>query len=564
KHFNSAGKRHRCGRLLEESGEIARKERQLFYYIRKAWKNNVMAILLTIVCDTLQIAASLLLIQGFQSIIEWNLRKFLCVTFIQLVCWLLNFLFSGIENYFEFRAIRTMNNAVRRDIAATMAAKEYREFHKLDIGEHISQFSNDIERIENLAWNSFYSCVECISNIILSIIAIAAIHWSLLLAAVINTLLMTLAPKIFNNNMASLGAACAREQAAGLNHIKDASEGFDVLSLFGKKERFVNQISEGSDAIEKPKFRLNYIKSFSICAVQCVNLSCQILSEIWVGLLILNKFILPGAIGGLSNIVGRLSNALGNMAAYKLSIAASRTYFDKITQHHYNPVNFAASSVLPITMENISFQYGENHVLRNISLAIQKGGKYALTGPSGCGKSTLLKLLLGWLPDYSGTILFGGKNAKELNIEQIQRQISCIEQDVYLFNATIRDNITLGDDFTDAQLAEAVRNSALSADLEHMSDGLDTAVGENGSALSGGQKQRIAIARALIHGCQLLLVDEGTSALDQANADIVEEHLLANPDLTLLLISHHLSDERKKQFTKVYDLGVQSPLNSSF
>lgn len=85
--------------------------------------------------------------------------------------------------------------------------------------------------------------------------------------------------------------------------------------------------------------------------------------------------------------------------------------------------------------------------------------------------------------DYSGTILFGSKDAKKLNVEKTQQQISYIEQDVYLFNATIRDNITLGDDFTDIQLAEAVKNSALSADLEHMPDGLDTMAGENGSSL---------------------------------------------------------------------------------
>ncbi len=132
--------------------------------------------------------------------------------------------------------------------------------------------------------------------------------------------------------------------------------------------------------------------------------------------------------------------------------------------------------------------------------------------------------------------------------------MSYIEQNVFLFNSTIRDNITLGETFTDEQMEKALHDSALVGDLASMPDGLDTIVGEEGGNLSGGQKQRVAIARALIHNRSILLVDEGTSALDQKNADIVEKSLLANPELTLILISHHLTPERKEQFTQVYDL----------
>ena len=205
-------------------------------------------------------------------------------------------------------------------------------------------------------------------------------------------------------------------------------------------------------------------------------------------------------------------------------------------------------------MEHLSFRYGEKTVLQDMNLRFKKGRKYALTGPSGCGKSTLLKLLLGWLPDYTGTIRLDGKDVRDYTPEQLQKQMSYIEQDVFLFNTTIRENITLGEEFTDAQMERALRDSALAGDLEHMPEGLETIVGEEGSSLSGGQKQRVAIARALIHDCSILLIDEGTSALDQKNADIVEKSLLSNPDLTLILVSHHLSAERKRQFDQVYDL----------
>lgn len=116
--------------------------------------------------------------------------------------------------------------------------------------------------------------------------------------------------------------------------------------------------------------------------------------------------------------------------------------------------------------------------------------------------------------------------------------------------------ILLGEDFTEEQLRNAIHDSALENDLMSMPNGLDTLVGEGGCNISGGQKQRVAIARALIHNRSILLVDEGTSALDAQNADRVEKSLLANPNLTLILISHHLTPERKKQFDKVYELGT--------
>ena len=335
--------------------------------------------------------------------------------------------------------------------------------------------------------------------------------------------------------------------------------------LLGHLEGVVNYDGNASDEIEQARHKFTCTKTVLSELISWVNMLCQIGINLVIGILSINGIIIQTAIVGGGNLVGTVSSGLSTIAQLFLSINASKPYFEKIGAHaeEYNRKATSCDAAVQnaIVVENLNFAYGEKPILENANFRFEKGGKYALTGPSGCGKSTLLKLLLGWLPDYTGTIRFDKKNAKDFSGDQRQQQMSYIEQDVFLFNTTILDNITLGEAFTDEQIDRAVAASALAGDLANMPLGLDTPVGEDGSNLSGGQKQRVAIARALIHNRSILLVDEGTSALDQKNADIVEESLLGNPDLTLILVSHHLTPERKAQFTKVFEL--QPVLSSS-
>ncbi len=300
------------------------------------------------------------------------------------------------------------------------------------------------------------------------------------------------------------------------------------------------------------------MKGFVNSGVGCINVFCQVLIIGLVGLLAIWGYTQPGSLAAGGNLCGMFHSALGSIAGLLLSFSSAKPFFEKITLPAEAPTEReepAAPIREGISVEGLTFQYEGKPVLEGASFQFKKGGKYALTGPSGCGKSTLLKLLLGWLPGYGGAIRFDGRDARDFTPEQLQKQMSYIEQNVFLFNSTIRDNITLGEEFTSGQMEKALRDSALMGDLAAMPDGLDTVVGEEGGNLSGGQKQRVAIARALIHDRSILLVDEGTSALDQQNADIVERSLLQNPDLTLILVSHHLSPERQAQFSQVYQLG---------
>ena len=528
------------------------------YYLKKHWMANLLAILPGLLASALRTVNNLLMIRTFQGIIDRDLRSFFFWMLMMTGTWFLLLWLEGLVEFFQGRAVRMMNNSVRRDMTATLLHKSHTDFHGKDTGEYLSWFTNDVNQIEELAWKPFYRCIDAASSALFSAIALLTLHWSLLVAALVNVVVMLLLPQLCNKRMEKLGADCEAGQAKATGKLKDILAGYDVLRSFGREQRFRQGAEEASEKIEKPKFKLTYVSGFISAGFECVNIGCQMLLNILIGVLSIRGVILQGSLMGGGSLCGNLSNGIGITAQVLLSFSSTKPYFDKITVRGDSGQD-KESGGLPkinntITVKNLSFRYNEKPVLNDLSLTFKKGGKYALTGPSGCGKSTLLKLLLGWLPDYRGTIRFDSTDAHECTPEQLQEQMSYIEQNVFLFNTTIRDNITLGEDFSEAQMEKALRDSALAGDLMAMPEGLDTPVGEDGSNLSGGQKQRVAIARALIHNRSILLVDEGTSALDQKNAGIVEDSLLANPELTLILVSHHLSPERKAQFTNVYSL----------
>ncbi len=528
------------------------------HYLVKFKGSVILALLPLLVICGIQAAASLVTAEVFQRVFEGDLDGLVRWMFLLTGIWFFVMAVSTLNDLLQGWLIRKLNNAVRDDMAATLVGMEYSQYHSAATGEYLSRFTNDVNQIENLAWKPLFQFVEAAATSVSCVIALLILHWSLLLAALVTTVVMVFGPQLFNKRMERLGEVCAREQAAATGMFKDQLSGWDVLRSFGREQRFTEGARRASDQIEKPRFHLAYVKGFVGAGVGCANVICQVLITGLVGLLAIWGYTQPGSLAAGGNLCGMLSNSLGGMAGLLLSFSSAKPFFEKIELSAGEGQDSEDASFQQIgksiAVENLTFRYGEKSILQDLSLQFKKGGKYAITGPSGCGKSTLLKLLLGWLPGYTGVIRFDGKDAKGFTPEQLQRQMSYIEQNVFLFNSTIRDNITLGETFTDEQMEKALRDSALAGDLRSMPDGLGTIVGEEGGSLSGGQKQRVAIARALIHDRSILLVDEGTSALDQKNADIVEKSLLANPELTLILVSHHLTPERKEQFTQVYEL----------
>lgn len=195
-----------------------------------------------------------------------------------------------------------------------------------------------------------------------------------------------------------------------------------------------------------------------------------------------------------------------------------------------------------ITVKNVTFGYGEGHVLRDFSMTVKKGEKVALVGLSGSGKSTLINLLLGLYPLSEGEIQLDGHKLSAIKLRSLRKLFGLVSQDIFLFHDTIRENLTIGGNFSDDEIKKALKVSYASEFVEKLPKGLETVIGDRGAKLSGGQQQRLTIARAFLQNTDILLFDEATSALDNESEKVVQQALEAIAgNKTVIAVAHRLS-----------------------
>ena len=210
-----------------------------------------------------------------------------------------------------------------------------------------------------------------------------------------------------------------------------------------------------------------------------------------------------------------------------------------------------------IELKNVTFGYGGEPVLRDVSLTFPQGKLTALVGPSGCGKTTLMKVMARFYDPQSGTVLFGGADERGLDPEKLMRRISFVFQDVYLFRDTVRNNIAFGrEGATEAEVEEAAKRACAHDFIMRLPQGYDTMVGEGGSTLSGGEKQRISIARALLKDAPVVLLDEATASLDPENEVEVQRAVNALVEgRTVVVIAHKLRTTQNADNIVVMEAG---------
>ena len=357
------------------------------------------------------------------------------------------------------------------------------------------------------------------------------------------------------------------EQAARVTTIMDESfHGIDTIKLHGIEQKETNKAAAAIDAQTHANARGQTAEA-GVPALMDVVAAVGFLGVLTLG----GMQIIDGdktvgdfmafftAIALLFEPLRRLGALSGVWQRARVSLERVRAVFDetpKITSPERPLALPADLRSADIVVQDVTFGYGDQPILSNLSLTARHGQTTALVGPSGAGKSTVFRLISRLIDPDDGAITLGGTDLRQLDLAGLRNLFSVVAQDTALFDDTIRANICLGQTPGDDQLQRALDAAHVTEFVERLPQGLDTPVGPRGSNLSGGQRQRIAIARAILRDTPFLLLDEATSALDTKSEALVQDALdsLAK-DRTTLVIAHRLSTIRNADKIVVMDQG---------
>ena len=464
----------------------------------------------------------------------------------------LNFISLRLKN----KLVRQIMSRYKNKVFQSILDRDYRDFSKEKSGKFISVLTENMKKIEQDYLHQYFNISKNLSLMIFSLLAMFIGNWFLTLLVIIASIIPMMISGFIGQKSASLQKRAMIANQKYLAKVKDILAGFLVIKSFNVKDAICEDYSYESEKLDE----IYFIKGkFDVLANVISQLSGMIVFLVAFGggmYLVFNSSTTIGsvtAIVQLVNFVVMPLNEIGmGMSKFREGQATLNAFEVKdVIELQTGKMKEYFDDV--ISFSNIDFSYPntEEKIFNHLSLKIQKGEKIAIVGMSGSGKSTLLNLLLRFYDVTSGHISIDNQDIQAISAESLYNLMTIVQQDVYIFDDTLRANITLNQSFTDEEIKKAVQQSGLESYVLENELGLQALCGENGSNLSGGQKQRVSIARALIRKTPILLLDEATSSLDNQVTTEIESSILDIKNLTALVVTHKLNENILKKYDRI-------------
>lgn len=487
-----------------------------------------------------------------------NVKQLVTILVEIISLFLAFFIAQMILNKIRCAFVRRSMSQYKNKVFNLLSHKSIASFVNERTSSYVSILTNDVIVIENGYINGLFDIISMCTSLAGALLLMIWYNWIMTLVVLFLCIVPIVMSVFIGDKIAHLEKNISDKNEKFVSIIKDLLMGFPVVKSFQAEEQAINLFCDENTDLEKGKEKRKAAEGTIKIIANEVGSFIQIAVFLMGAFLAIKGYITAGVVIAFVQLMNNVMEPIQSLPALFANRRAAKRLIAKMEQYASNNEVKDGDEVIDdlgegIEFEHVGFSYEVgNYALHNISLKIEKGKHYGIVGGSGSGKSTLLNLLMGGFLNYEGNIYIDKKEIRDIKRECLYQLLSSVQQNVFIFDNSILNNITMFKSFDEEQVNRAVKRSGLEKLIHEK--GYDYLCGENGINLSGGERQRISIARCILKNTSVILMDEATAALDLETAKTVMTQILEMDELTSIVVTHSMEKSVLERFDKIFVL----------